>query len=179
MRYQGVVFSGLPGAGKSALVDKLAAKYGWPVFSAGGQWRKKYEELCQDQEITFEEYWRGIPLDEKRRFANEVDQVYAKGNVIGDSRYAINLRTFPLLLVFVTADLETRAARALALGKYGESDLENIKSILTGRERDETEAGFGLFDYDYRDPNFYHLVINSTKLTINEEAAIVESIVGS
>lgn len=177
MEYCGIVFSGLPGAGKSALVNVLAAKYCWPAFSAGGQWRKRYEELYPDQKITFEEYWRLIPLDDKRKFNDGVDEVYAKGKVVGDSRYPINLRTCPLLLVFITADIETRASLALKLGKYGHADLETIKSILSARESDETKTGFEILNYDYRDPNYYHLVINSAKLTIDEEAMIVESVV--
>lgn len=177
MRYQGIVFSGLPGAGKSALVEKLAAKYGWPVFSAGGQWRKKYEKLYHDSKITFEDYWRGIPIGEKRDFASQVDLVYAKGGVIGDSRYTINLRAFPLLLVFITADVETRASRALKLGKYGKTSLEEIKSVLETREQDELKTGRDLFNYDYRDADYYHLVLNSAKLTITDEASLIESIV--
>jgi len=177
MKFNGIVFSGLPGAGKSALVQKLATRFGWPVFSAGGQWRKKYGELYPDHRITFEEYWRNIPVDEKIKFNDSVDEVYSEGKVVGDSRYPVNLRKLPLLLIFMTADLETRAARALALGKYGAADIDGIKSILSARENDEIKTGFDLFNYDYRDPNYYHLVLNSAKLSIDQEAKAIGSIV--
>lgn len=177
MRYKGVVFSGLPGAGKSALVNKLVDEFKWEFLSAGGLWRQNYQKLHPDQKITFEEYWRGVPLDEKRQFAAQVDQRYSKGGIIGDSRYNINLRPFPLLLVFITADLETRASRAFSLGKYGKSSLDEIKTILAVREQDELKTGIELFNYDYRDANYYHLVINSSKLEIEEEAALIAGMV--
>ena len=177
MQYKGIVFSGLPGAGKSALVKLLADFYPWQIFSAGNLWRKRWEVTYPDSKVSFEEYWRSVSMNEKMRFAAEVDETYVKGKVIGDSRFTINLRQASLLLVFVTADLDTRAARALSLGKYGSATLEEIKSILAGREQDELRTGQELFGYDYRDPNYYHLVINSANLTIDEEAAVVESIV--
>jgi len=57
MKYQSVVFSGLPGAGKSTLVKKLSQIYNWPIYSVGEIWRQRWLTLYPRQEIAFEEYW--------------------------------------------------------------------------------------------------------------------------
>ena len=99
-----------------------------------------------------------------------------KGDIIGDSRYAIYLRNLPVLLVFLSAGLETRASRALGLEKYKEKSVEEIKQILQQREVDEIAAGRRLYGYDYRDSSYYHISMNTGMLTQAEEIAIIRGL---
>lgn len=175
MEYKGVVFSGLPGSGKSKLVEKIAEIYGWREFSVGGLWRQRWQRLYPDAKVTFEEYWRNVSVEDIKQINIDALEVYKKGAVASDSRYSIYLKDFPLLLVFVTASLDVRALRAFDIGKYKKSGLEEIKRILLSREQDELKAGKELFNYDYRDCNYYHLALNSGYLSLDQEIAIVKN----
>ena len=88
------------------------------------------------------------------------------------------MRDLPVLLVFLVADLKTRAKRGVGLPKYNGSSQEEIKDILYRREADEVAASEGLFKYDYRAAANYHLVLNTVMLSQDEEIAIVESLMG-
>ena len=61
MKYKSIVFSGLPGAGKTTLVKELSKIYGWPVNSVGDLWRQRWAEKYPNKEISFEEFWRTSP----------------------------------------------------------------------------------------------------------------------
>ncbi|MFA6376382.1 MAG: cytidylate kinase family protein [Candidatus Paceibacterota bacterium] len=176
MKYQSIVFSGLPGAGKSTLVEKLRKMYGWPVLAVGDLWRDKWAKLYPDKSVSFEEFWRTTSTDDNRQINVDFRESVLKNKLIGDSRYSIYLRDLPILLVFLTADLDTRARRGLGLAKYNSHSEEEIKKILYQREADEVAAGKRLYNYDYRDSRNYHLVFNTGMLTQEEEIAIVDSV---
>jgi len=179
MEYQSVVLSGLPGAGKSTLTAKLKDIYGWPILAVGDLWRAKWAKLYPNKEISFEEYWRTTSSEDNKQVNVDFRETILKNRLIGDSRYTIYLRDLPVLLVFLTADLETRAKRGVGLPKYNGSSQEEIKDILYRREADEVAASEGLFKYDYRAAANYHLVLNTAMLSQDEEIAIVGSLMGS
>lgn len=179
MKYQSIVFSGLPGAGKSTLVEKLSEIYRRPVHSVGQMWRAHYEKLHPEHDITLEEYSRIATSEDRFRVNQEAAEIFSGGTAIGDSRYAIYLCGKPVFLVFLTADVETRAARALGSEKYKCKSLEDIQKILEDREAIDVEVGREMYDYDYRDPKFYNLVINTGTLTVEEEVAIIGSAIGA
>jgi len=52
-----------------------------------------------------------INVEDAKKFAQN-------NNIIADSRYTIYLRDLPVFLVFLTADIDTRANRAFGLEKY-------------------------------------------------------------
>jgi len=177
MKYQSIVFSGLPGAGKSTLVKKLSDIYGWPVLAVGDLWRAKWQKLYPEREVSFEEYWRTTSTQENLQVNVDFRGAILKKNIIGDSRYVVYLRESPVLLVFLCADLDARASRGRGLEKYNGKSTEEIKQILHRREIDETAASKRLFNYDYRDSCYYHLAINTTMLSQEEEIAIIKSII--
>lgn len=176
MEYKSIVFSGLPGAGKTTLVQKLKQLYGWPVYSVGDLWRAQWVEKYPGKEISFEEFWRTSATKDLERVNIDFAKAVIKGDIIGDSRYAIYLRNLPVLLVFLSADLETRATRALGLEKYQDKSIEEIKQIIQQREVDEIAAGRRLYSYDYRDSFYYHISINTSMLSQEEEIAIIRSL---
>jgi cytidylate kinase len=176
MKYQSIVFSGLPGAGKSTLVKKLSQIYGWPVLGLGDLWRVKWQKLYPGREVAFEEYWRTSSTQENLQVNIDFRKAVLEKSVIGDSRYAIYLRESPVLLVFLCADLEARALRAQGLEKYEGKSMEEIKQILHQREIDETAVSKRLFNYDYRDACYYHIALNTTMLSQDEEVAIIQGL---
>jgi len=130
MKYQSIVFSGLPGAGKSTLVAKLQEIYGWPVLSIGDLWRQKWAKLYPNKEISFEEYWRTTSSEDNRQVNVDFRARAARNYLLGDSRYTIYLKDLPVLLIFLTADLNTRAKRGVGLAKYNGSREEEIKTYF-------------------------------------------------
>ena len=104
MKYQSIVFSGLPGAGKSTLVAKLKEIYKWPVLSVGDLWRARWANLYPDKKISFEEYWRTTSSEDNRQVNVDFREQATKNHLIGDSRYTVYLKDLPVFLVFLTAD---------------------------------------------------------------------------
>jgi len=177
MKYKSIVFSGLPGAGKTTLVQKLSQIYGWPVYSVGELWRARWRQKYPAQEVNFEEYWRTTSTKDLEQVNIDFAQAVIKGGMMGDSRYAIYLRNLPILLVFLSADLETRANRALGLEKYKGMAIEQVKKILQQREVDEIAAGRRLYNYDYRDSSYYHISLNTGMLNQEEEISIIKGLI--
>ncbi len=177
MKYQSIVFSGLPGAGKSTLVARLKEIYGWPVLSVGDLWCQRWAKLYPNKEISFEEYWRATSTEDNRQVNVDFREQAAKNHLLGDSRYTIYLKDLPILLIFLTADLDTRAQRGAGLAKYNGSSEKEIKDILYRREADEVAAGKRLFGYDYRDSANYHLIFNTALISQEEEIAIIKTLI--
>ncbi len=173
-RYKSIVLSGYPASGKSALAEQLSKRYGWPVYSMGGLWRKKYAELHPDGDITFEEFWGRTTPEDSRKMNEEAKKIFENGGVIGDSRYVSYLDGSLCLLVFVTAELGIRAQRVCDRDGYKGMSVDEIKRLLEKRENDEFNIGKGLFGMDYRDMRQYHIVINSGKLTVAQEVDIID-----
>ena len=176
MKYQSIVFSGLPGAGKSTLVKKLSDIYGWPVLAVGDLWRAKWQKLYPEREVSFEEYWRTTSSEDNKQVNVDFRETILKQNLIGDSRYSIYLHDLPVLLVFLNAHLDIRARRGVGLAKYNCHSEDEIKKILYDREVDELAAGKRLYAYDYRDNRNYHLTLNTGMLSQDEEIAIIQSV---
>lgn len=73
----------------------------------------------------------------------------------------------------------TRASRVLGSEKYLGKDLEDVKKTLLRREQDEVEIGKRLFNgIDYRNHNGHHLVINSGKLSVDQEVEVIMALMG-
>ena len=176
MKYQSIVFSGLPGAGKSTLVKKIADIYKLPVFAVGDLWRSKWGKLYPDQKVSFEEYWRTTSTQENLQVNIDYRENALKGNFIGDSRFAIYLRDLPILLVFLSATIEARAQRGFGLEKYKGKSVDEIKKILCQREVDEASFSKRLYNYDYRDSAYYHISLNTGMLSQEQEIAIINGL---
>ncbi len=173
MRFNGILFSGLPGSGKTTTSRQLAEKLGWPVFYVGGLLRQRWVEKYPDAELTFEEYLRSITPEEERETDTYAHDVLAKGNVIGDMWHGIIGDGLPVLRVFITAPLEVRAQRGMQTDKkeIAGKSLEEIMALLNERENRQLDLAKKLYgsDYDYRDSSGYHITLNSGLLTIEEK----------
>lgn len=170
------MLSGLPGAGKSTLVKKLVEIYGWPVLAVSDLWRAKWAKLYPNKEIPFEEYWRTTSTVDNKQINVDFREEILGNNLIGDSRFTIYLRDLPVLLVFLTADIDIRAKRGVGLAKYNSHNQEEIKKILCQREVDEAATSKRLFNYDYRDSRNYHITFNTGMISQEEEIEIIKTL---
>jgi cytidylate kinase len=171
MSYKSIVLSGNPGAGKSALAEALSKEYHLSIFSIGRIWREKYEETHPLKDSTFIDYWKATSMADNRNVNEMAKLVFEHGSVIGELRYTYNLDKSVCLLVFVTADLEIRAARSTGRAEHKGMSIPEIAKALKAREDEEVIRAHELYgkDYDYRDPKNYHLVLDSGKLSIAQE----------
>lgn len=179
MDYKSIILSGLPGSGKTTLAKQLSEIYSWPIHSIGQLWRDEWKRHHPDGEVSFADYWRGTTLEDNLNMNKKARKIFERGNVIGDTRYSLYCKDLPALLVLVTADLDVRSERALNTGRYEGKTVKEVKNVLAEREKDELKVGQDLYgvDYDYRDPEHYHLTINSGMLSVDEEVQIIANFV--
>ena len=181
MPYNAIAISGLPGAGKSALLEKLAEKTGWVSHSIGKRFREKLRYLQEigevSKDLTIKEYWITVPDEEQIKANRELLELVNKGKIVADTIYAayLNQATSNPLFVFLTAEAAIRAHRGqLSENKdYNGKTMKEIKIILEGRENDEYKLGMKLFGFDYRNTNYCNLVLDAGKMSIDEEVSAV------
>ncbi len=107
----------------------------------------------------------------------KLKEIIEKGNVVADTRYGAICGECPnALLVYTMSDIETRIRRAMLTKKYPEN-FKAVKIILNDREADEVKMGKLNYGKDYRDPKFYHLILNTGLLTVSQEADIISSMI--
>ena len=177
MAYQGILFSGLPGSGKTTTSRQLAEKLGWPVFYIGGLWREEWTQRYPNAELSFEEYLNTITLEEDRAMDARAHEMLGSGSIIGDMWHGIIGEGLPILRVFITAPLDIRAQRGMNTGKkeLEGKTLGEVKMLLNEREERQLGVAKKLYgnDYDYRDPSGYHITLNSGLLTVEEKISTV------
>lgn len=174
-RYSGILFSGLPGSGKTTTSRQLAEVLGWPVFYVGGLWREEWTKKYPDKEVSFENYLTTITLEEDSAMDQRAHEMLERGNVIGDMWHGIIGDGLPVLRVFITAPVQIRAERATQTNKYAGKTLDEIKMLLNQREERQLTVSKKIYGewYDYRDPAGYHLTLNSGLLSVEEKISSV------
>ncbi|MEK6922312.1 MAG: hypothetical protein AABX08_00755 [Nanoarchaeota archaeon] len=179
MKYNSIIISGLPLTGKSTLAKELSKVFNWKIHSVGNLFKKKWHTLYPNQEISFEQYWRNTSLEENKQIDEATKKLFEKENLIGDFRYSICYKNLNVLLVLVTADLNIRIKRAQQSERYLGKSYDEIKNILLEREKDEVTKGKLLYgeNYDFRNPNNYHLTLDLGKLTTEEAVKIIKKVV--
>jgi len=175
MLYDSVAFSGLPGSGKTTLTRILSDRIGWSKVSAGDYLRERHRK--EMPEVSFEEFYRGIPLEDLDRLNEWFVERAKQGRVIADTRH-VHIIGANTLKIFVTASLGIRAARA-DLKKYLGKTREEIPEILRQRELDEVRKAQERWPaYNYRDPRHYQAIIDTERMTPEEEADCVMYLLG-
>ncbi len=170
MVYNSIAISGLPCSGKSTLLRMLESELRWEAVSVGDYLRDKHRTERPD--ISFEQYYRGFPPEELMELNNKLKDRGSRGQVIVDTRY---VHIFPgNTLTFVTAPLGVGVTRAPRY-KYPGQNLEEIRNILLQRELDELNIGRKLWrpEYDFRDRTHYHIVLDSSQMSPEEEVSTV------
>ncbi len=176
-----IILSGTPASGKSKLIQKLVEAYGFQVIHFGGILREMHASQYPNNEVTFEKWYDGKKGKELEPLNQEVKRRFESGNIIGDSRFVASLDPEKCIFVFLDADVKIKAERVITDPKrpeYFGKPLEEVIGILTMREGSELRIGKELYglDYDYRDPSHYHLVLNSGRLTIQQEFEAIDKL---
>lgn len=173
--YSGILFSGLPGSGKTTTSRQLAEVLGWPVFYVGGLWREEWAKKYPTSELSFERYLTTITLEEDKAMDSRAHDMLGRDSMIGDMWHGIIGEGLPVLRVFITAPLQIRAERALQTEKYVGKAIEEIKMLLQMREERQLEVAKKIYGdwYDYRDPAGYHITLNSGLLSVEEKISSV------
>ena len=170
MKYQGIVLSGKPCAGKSTLCEMLSKEFKLKVYSLGQIWRDRWRAEHPNGEISFEEYWRKTSDEENRKVNDDAREIMKCENLIVDSRYtAFYCKDLPYLRVFLDADLDIRVGRISKRDSLDINKAVKLKETLLGREVDELKMGMKLFNEDYRKIRHYHLFLNTSYLTPEQE----------
>lgn len=169
-RYNLISISGLPKSGKSTLLEALRimpAFESWSVKSIGDSFKNAHKSSSKS-DLPFQSYLDSLTNEEILRVNEDIRKAAMQGNIFIDSRYSIeNCKGLNSLNIFLTARFQTRVERV--------SEKDPIQT-LRDREKWELEKGLELYNYNYTDPAHYHLVINSGKLSMMEEAMIIESL---
>lgn len=186
MKYNSLAISGLPRAGKTTLIKRLAEELGWKVLHIGGILRKKYVSWKlrnPDKNVSFEEFYANrnlITYKEIAKLNETAKKRISQEKVILDSRFpSINCEGVnSVLKVFITAPIKVRAERS-KIDKTYSGTTEEISSLIKRREYEEAKLGNELYGslfpegFDYRDRKHYDLILDTSKLTLDEEVDLI------
>lgn len=176
-KYKLATIGGTPLSGKSTVAKGLAEATGWRLISAGQVWREAWRERFPDQEITFEEFWRSTTLEENRQLDEKFKGILEEGEgIIAEGRYiGARVSGDKHLKAFVTAPLETRAARLLKRGDSGAQTIEEARETILKREEDEREKYCLLYPDKpvYWVPENNHITVDTGALTPEQAVAAV------
>lgn len=174
-----IVISGKPGAGKSTVAKKLAAKLKLSRISAGDFQR----ELAKEREITITE------LGELEKKDDSLDKLvdrkmmnYAKthDNFVIDAW--LGAKFIPQgFKIFLDGEETARAKRIFTdsqnqLRKHTTKVYQNLEEVIADmNERNNCNRArwYKFYNFYYDDPKHYDLIINTTKISADE---VVEKI---
>lgn len=179
MAFTSLLLSGVPGSGKSTLATELQKHISWPYTGIGDLFRARHIKIYPNNEVSFPEYLKTLTLADHKRINDEIRELLKKGGVfVGVRHDCIADGIGGVLKIFLTADIDTRVQRALGTKKYEQKTPDEIRRDLEWREEYECSFARSLYSktYDYRNPEQYHLVINSTLLELDQKVGVILSL---
>lgn len=168
-----IVISGLAGSGKSSVSDRVAKELNYKRYSTGDLQRK----VAESRGISINEL--GILEMTDKSIDIEID---LKSKELGEKEdnFVIDswLAAFFIkdaFKVFLTADIDERVRRRIKQKRSTETfnDEKTAKEALLEREKTNKERWIKLYGFDYTDEKNYNLVIDATKLSLDEVKEIV------
>jgi cytidylate kinase len=162
-----IAISGDHGAGKSTVARELARRLGLGYLSAGEIFRRMAEEKGMNLE-EFSEYVEKHPEVDReidRRLAEAEGEVVVEGRLAGWMVRGADLR------VLLTAPLEVRVRR---IAEREGRRVEEVGRETLARERSERKRFKELYGIDMDDLSVFDLVINTSRLEVEEEVEALE-----
>jgi cytidylate kinase len=162
-----IAISGDHGAGKSTVARELARRLGLGYLSAGEIFRRMAEERGMSLE-EFSEYVEKHPEVDR-----EIDRRLAEagGEVVVDGRLAGWMVRGADLRILLTAPLEVRVRR---IAEREGRRVEEVRKETLVRERSERKRFKELYGIDIDDLSVFDLVINTSRLGVEEEVEVLE-----
>ena len=176
-----ITIGGLPGAGSTTVVEKLAKKLKYKTVEVGELWRK----IAAEEGITgaeAEKFWKEGAKDpaELKRLHNSLDRMQKdiarkEKNIIFNGKLSAFQIPWADLKIFLTAPLETRAERT---AKREGISIDRAAKGIKEREDYERKEWKKIYGFDYvLDRSIYDLVINTAHFDANQIVKIIEKAV--
>lgn len=169
-----ITISGMPGSGKSSVGKLLAKMLGMKRYYMGGMRR----EMAREKGMTLAELNR---IGEKEDWTDKEVDEYQKELGKKEDNFVIEGRTSFFLIpnsvkVFLEVDEKVGAARILKdLRETGdkrnegvEKNLEEVESSMKQRIGSDIKRYKKYYGVDITDRSHYDLIINTTKLTVEQ-----------
>ena len=163
-----ITISGKAGSGKSTVCKELAKKLNLKHYSIGDLMRK----IAKEKNISLIELSKLAEKD--KSIDKELDkkqiEFRKKDNFVIDGRLTAFFIPNADLKIFLECDDKVRAKRILKDERKDEESKELNKIIekIKERELSERKRYDQYYSVDYYDKKLYGLVINTTKLSVNE-----------
>ncbi|MEM4569333.1 MAG: cytidylate kinase family protein [Thermofilaceae archaeon] len=169
-----ILVAGLLGAGCTASAIELAKLTGLTVVNSESIIREIVSEkkvpyallieMVRDGEVDLEDLVRSIALDYAR-----------EGGIIIEGRTALMLLDHPALLkVFLYADKKVRVER---VAKRRGISLEEAEREVEVSDEDRRRLVEKLFKKSITDPSLYDLMVNTTELTYEDVARLLNDLI--
>ncbi len=157
-----ITISGESGSGKTTVGEMLAKNLNYNFYSGGYFFRKKAEEYKMDiiEFSTYAERHREIDLEEDKLIT---DFIKNHDNIVIESRlcgYLSHKESIDSYRIFLYAEEDTRINRLL-----GRDDGASKENIIK-RERSELRRYMTFYGIDYRNYQYYNLIIKTDNLSI-------------
>ncbi len=166
-----IAVGGSAASGKSTLARALARRLGYAHISAGAIMR----EMAAERDLSLLEFSQLAEADDAIDGAIDERQKReaAKGDCIVDGRLSAFMIPHADVKVYLTAPLETRAARVAERDQDEVASVEDAQSAITLREESERKRYKDIYGIDLADTSIYDLTVNTQKWGIEETQELV------
>ena len=170
-----IAISGPPGSGKTTYATRLAKEFNLRYYSAG----RIFRELAESKGMSLRELSK--LAEEDPRIDLEIDkrtlEEALRGNVVIEGHLvAWVVKDIADVKIYVTAPLTERVRRIAS--REGRDLAEVLEETLI-REYSQARRFYQYYGIDVRDLSIYDLVIDTSKLSVEETYALLRAFIRS
>ncbi len=163
-----ITISGKAGSGKSTVAKEVAKKLGLKHYSIGDLMRK----LAKEKKMPLNELSRLAEKDKSIDLELDKKTIGLRGedNFVIDGRLTAYFLPYADLKTFLDCEDRVRAERIFK-DKRSDEKSKSLKELVKNirqREQSERKRYDSLYSIDSHDKKLYNLIIDTTKLGINE-----------